>query len=150
MLVLRFILVACGSFTCVKDSNIGGNNIVEAATFTSVNGTTYYINIGHPSGTIDGPEGIFDLSVTSTVLSIEDIIAKGFSYYPNPVKDILKMNANEPINQISVYSILGREIRTINKANLNAEVDFSNLPSGTYFVRAVVGNSSGAFKIIKN
>lgn len=141
---------SCGSFTCVKDSNIGGNDIVEAATFTSVNGTTYYINIGHPSGTIDGPEGIFDLSITSTVLSIEDIIAKGFSYYPNPVKDILKMNANEPINQISVYSILGREIRTINKSNLNAEVDFSTLPSGTYFVRAVVGSSSGAFKIIKN
>ena len=141
---------SCGSFTCVKDSNIGGNNIVEAATFTSVNGTTYYINIGHPSGTIDGPEGIFDLSITSTVLSIEDIIAKGFSYYPNPVKDILKMNANEPINRISIYSILGREIKTIKQSNINAEIDFSGFPSGTYFVRAVVGGSSGAFKIIKN
>ena len=141
---------SCGSFTCVKDSNIGGNNIVEAATFTSVNGTTYYINIGHPSGTVDGPEGIFNLSVTSTVLSIEDIIAKGFSYYPNPVKDVLKMNANEPINQISIYSILGRELKTINQSNISTEVDFSGFPSGTYFVRAIVGGSSGAFKIIKN
>lgn len=141
---------SCGSFTCVDDSNIGGNNIVEATTFPTVNGTTYYINIGHPSGTVDGPEGIFDLSITSTVLSIEDIIAKGFSYYPNPVKDILKMNANEPINQISIYSILGREIKTIKQFNLNAEINFSSFPSGTYFVRAVVGGSSGAFKIIKN
>jgi hypothetical protein len=141
---------SCGSFTCVDDSNIGGNNIVEATTFPTVNGTTYYVNIGHPSGTVDGTEGIFNLSVTSTVLSIEDIIAKGFSYYPNPVKDVLKMNANEPINQISIYSILGRELKTINQSNVSTEVDFSGFPSGTYFVRAVVGSSSGAFKIIKN
>ena len=141
---------SCSSFTCVEDSNIGGTGLIEMASFNSVNGTTYYINVAFPSGTVDGAEGQFALDVTSTILSIDEIIAKGFSYYPNPVNGVLKMSASEPIKQISLYSILGKEIKRIEQSDLNAELDFSNLPAGAYYVRATVGDKSGSFKIIKN
>ncbi len=140
---------SCGTFTCVEDKNIGGPGSVEAVVFTSIIGTTYYINIGHPD-TTDAPEGVFNLAITSSTLSIDDIVAKGFYYYPNPVENILKMNANESINQVSLYSILGREIKKLTQEDLSVELDMSNLPSGTYFVRVLIGNSSGSFKIIKN
>ena len=139
---------SCGSFTCVTSSNVGGPNGVEAATFTSILNTTYYINIGSPTAE-DLPEGIFNLDVTSVVLSIEDIVAKGFYYYPNPVENVLKLSANESIEHISLYSLLGREIKRSTHSDLTAEMDLSNLASGTYFVRVDIGDSSGSFKIIK-
>ena len=139
---------SCGSFTCVTSSNVSGTGGIEAATFTSILNTTYYINIGGPTSE-DLPEGIFDLDVTSVVLSIEDIVAKGFYYYPNPVENVLKLSANESIEQISLYSILGREIKRSTHSDLTAEMDLSNLASGTYFVRVDIGDSSGSFKIIK-
>jgi len=139
---------SCGSFTCVTDSNVGGTNGVEAVTFTSILNTTYYINVGAPTAE-DLPEGIFNLDVTSIVLSIEDIVAKGFYYYPNPVENVLKLSANESIEHISLYSIIGREIKRSTHSDLTAEMDLSNLASGTYFVRVDIGDSSGSFKIIK-
>jgi hypothetical protein len=140
---------SCGTFTCVDDSNIGTTGIAEGVTFTSTSSTVYYINIAHP-GITDEPEGVFDLSVTSATLSIDDIVAKGFYYYPNPVENVLKMNAKESIDQISLYTILGKEIKRFTPSNLNAELEMSNLPAGTYFVRVIIGDSSGSFKIIKN
>ena len=141
---------SCGTFTCVASKNAGVINVVEAVTFSSILNTTYYVNIGYPSGTFNGAEGNFNLGITSTVLSIDDIVDKGFYYYPNPVQNVLKMSANESIEQISLYTVLGREIKRSSNADLTAEVDLSNLASGTYFVRVVIGDSSGSFKIIKN
>lgn len=139
---------SCGSFTCVDDSNLGGNNITEGVNFTSTAGTTYYVNIGQPGAT-DKPEGVFDLAVTSTTLSVEDLVAKGFSFYPNPVKDVLTMNANENIDEIVVYSGLGREIKRVAQSDKEAEINFYNLPTGVYFVKATIGTATGAFKVLK-
>lgn len=143
---------SCGSFTCVGDSNVGGAGSTEAVVFTSTASTVYYINIGYPSGTVDEMEGVFDLDATSSTLSIDDLVSKGFYYYPNPVKNRLKLNAKEPITQISLYSILGREMKKIKQSDLSelsTELDFSDLSTGTYFVRVVIGDSSGTFKIIR-
>ena len=139
---------SCGTFTCIDDSNVGASGAVEAVTFTSTASTTYYINVAYP-GSTDQPEGIFDLDITSSTLSIDEIVAKGFYYYPNPVENVLKLSANESIEHISLYSILGREIKRSTNSDLTAEMDLSNLASGTYFVRVDIGDSSGSFKIIK-
>lgn len=52
----------CTSLNCIDFSNVGST---EQIVFSSVAGTTYYINIGGNSGTNDLPEGVFDLSITS-------------------------------------------------------------------------------------
>jgi len=140
----------CGALSCVEDTNVGGSGIVEALTFNSIASTVYYINIAYPSGSVNQPEGVFDLAVTTSTLSIDEIVAKGFYYYPNPVQNVLKMSAKESIDQISIFSLMGREIKRADNSDLNAEIDMSNLAQGTYFVRVVVGDSSGSFKVIKN
>ncbi len=139
---------SCGSFTCIESANVGTLNVVEGLSFTSVKDEVYYINIAYPSGTNDLPEGTFNLTIDQT-LSINKIQAKGFTYYPNPVKNVLKMNANEPIEQVILYSILGKEIKRIQQNDMHAELNLYGLPAGTYFVKAVIGNTSGAFKILK-
>ncbi|MBJ2175525.1 T9SS type A sorting domain-containing protein [Aureibaculum sp. A20] len=140
---------SCGTFTCVEDSNSGTVDVIEGITFTSTLGAVYYINVGYPSGTVNGAEGAFDLAITSSTLSIDKILAKGFSYYPNPVDKVLKMRANENIQQISLYSVLGKEIKRVHQNDIQAELSLDQLPAGTYFVKAMVGGSTGTFKILK-
>ena len=93
---------------------------------------------------------VMNVKGTGDTAGIEDLALVGFSYYPNPVKEKLMMNANENISSVSVYNILGQEIKSINPHNLNAELDLTVLPSGTYLVRAFVDEKMGSFKVIKD
>ncbi len=142
---------SCGSFTCVTSANLNPSAGAEEVTFTSSLGETYYINVGHESDTVDQPEGIFNINITSDVLSIDDLIEKGFTYYPNPVRDNdLNLSANETIRFVAVYNYLGQQLRLFAPDDLKAKIDFSGLPSGAYFVKAYVGeNAAGIFKILK-
>ncbi|RPD99866.1 T9SS C-terminal target domain-containing protein [Aureibaculum marinum] len=140
---------SCGSFTCVEDSNSGTIGITEGLSFASTTGVTYYINVGYPSGTLNESEGVFDLVITSSTLSIDEVLDKGFVYYPNPVDKVLKMRAKENIQQISLYSVLGKEIKRVYQDDIKADLNLDNLPSGTYFVKVFVSGSSGTFKILK-
>jgi len=141
---------SCGSFTCIAESNTGTVGNTETETFTSTAGVTYYINIGHPSGASDFAEGPFNLQISLSGLSIDDLVSKGFSYYPNPVRGDLKMNANENIKSINVYNMIGQEVKRIALSNVfSYKLDMSDLSDGVYFIRAEVGDSTGTFKVIK-
>jgi hypothetical protein len=140
---------SCGAFTCAAFSNDGLIGIAESVTFTSTIGTTYYINIGHPDGTTDQSEGIFSLNITSAVLSIEELIAKGFSFYPNPVTDRLQLNAKEEIRHLAVYNAFGQQLRLYSPSRLKTTMDLSDFSTGVYYVRTYIGDGIGMFKIIK-
>jgi len=142
---------SCGTFTCIAESNTGSVGNVEAETFTSTAGVTYYINIGHPSGASDFAEGPFDIEIALSGLSIEDLVAKGFSYFPNPIRGgELKMNAKENIKSVNVYNMIGQEVKRVVLSNVfSYKLDMSDLSDGVYFIRAEVGDSTGTFKVIK-
>jgi len=93
---------------------------------------------------------VLNVKGISDTAGIEDLQLVGFSYYPNPVKEKLIMNAKENISQISVYNIFGQEVKSFSPNQLNTEVDLSLLPTGTYLVRASVDERTGSFKVIKD
>lgn len=93
---------------------------------------------------------VMNVKGTGDTAGIEDLALVGFNFYPNPVKEKLMMNARENISSVSVYNILGQEVKNINPHNLNAELDLTLLPSGTYLVRAFVDEKMGSFKVIKD
>jgi len=76
------------------------------------------------------------ITVTLTV-NVSDFDVFGFSYYPNPVNDILHFSSNTTIENVTISNMLGQEV----KANLSSDktsVDLSNLPSGNYFVKVTI------------
>jgi len=93
---------------------------------------------------------VMNVKGTGDTAGIEDLQLVGFSYYPNPVKEKLMMNAKENIASVSVYNILGQEVKNISPHKLNAELDLTVLPSGTYLIRAFVDEKMGSFKVIKD
>lgn len=140
---------SCGTFTCAAFSDTGLSGSVEVVTFTSTVGVTYYVNIGHPNST-DAPEGVFSLSVSSSVLSVEELIADGFRYFPNPVVKKLKLRAKDNINSVSIYNMIGQQVKLIKPSAIAIDIDMSDLSPGVYFVKTEVGEKTGSFKVIKN
>jgi len=86
--------------------------------------------------------------VDGQAASRSDFDVFGFSYYPNPVTDILTFSSNQPIESVIISNMLGQEV----KANLSLDktnLDMSNLPSGNYLVKVTIEGGSKTIKVMK-
>ena len=82
-------------------------------------------------------------------LSNASFNANSFSFYPNPVKDVLTLSYDTEIQKVSVFNLLGQEVitKSIN-ANLG-QIDMSALSEGTYLVKVTADNATKTIKVIK-
>jgi len=87
-----------------------------------------------------------DISIVET-LATPGFESNKFTFYPNPVKDVLNIEYNKTIAKVAVYNILGQEVmaKTINADQ--SQITMSNLPKGTYIVKVTA--EDGAVKTIK-
>ena len=82
-------------------------------------------------------------------LGVEDYSRDDFVFYPNPVKDIFRIenSGTSKITSIKIYDFLGRLV-FVEKDNVN-QVDISHLTAGLLFVEIETEQGTGAKKIIK-
>lgn len=108
-----------------------------------VDGTTYYA-----SQTINGIESTERMAVTvkSNTLGTDDLTIKNFSYYPNPVKNVLTISNTSNIDEVTFISIKGETLLTKKINGLRSEIDLSNFSKGVYFLKI---KSEGAEKTVK-
>ncbi|MBF0693918.1 MAG: choice-of-anchor J domain-containing protein [Flavobacterium sp.] len=95
---------------------------------------------------------IDDVSVTGTALSTEDFFRNNLTMYPNPVNDVLNIDAKSGvINNITVTEINGRTVKNIDANGLStSRVNTGDLTSGVYFVTVQTAEGKGTSKFIKN
>jgi hypothetical protein len=101
--------------------------------------------------TVDNDFFIDDFSITSTSLGLEDVnTTSNFTYFPNPVNNVLSIKAQASIDSITVYNMLGQTVvRSTPNAN-NSAIDMSELQTGAYFVQVSINNSIETVRVIKN
>lgn len=88
--------------------------------------------------------------VTCATLGIDDIENEAaFTYYPNPVKNTLTLNAQNNIENVIMYNMLGQEVLRVNPNTVNSELEMSNLQDGTYFVKVTIANITQTIRVIK-
>jgi len=87
------------------------------------------------------------ITVTQTA-SVTDFDLFGFSYYPNPVNDMLHFSSNQPIENVVVTNMLGQQIN-VSVSSDNKNLDMSNLPTGNYFVKVTIEGVSKTIKVVK-
>ncbi|RKE02570.1 alpha-amylase family glycosyl hydrolase [Marinifilum flexuosum] len=88
--------------------------------------------------------------VIAFTTGIDDILEKELKLYPNPVKDILYLSNLKGVDQIKIYSLSGRMVRTIGTPNRSEEINLSNLASGMYlFIFEMEDGSRLTKKVIK-
>ena len=68
--------------------------------------------------------------------------------YPNPVDDILYINAKENIKEINLYNIIGLKMTIANSQQPTAIIDMSGYNSGVYFVEVKTEKGNLIKKIV--
>ena len=84
------------------------------------------------------------------VLDTERFDMTAFSYYPNPVNDVLNLEYSENITGIEVYSLVGQRVISGQYNSNNVQLNLSQLASGTYMVKVSTENASKTIKVVKN
>ena len=96
------------------------------------------------NGNRSGHVRVYDLSA---VLSTESFKQNYFSFYPNPVKEVLHININIglELKQVNIYNSLGQYLYSA-KTTI---IDTNTLKSGIYFIEIITNQGKSAKKIIK-
>ncbi|WP_178988092.1 T9SS-dependent choice-of-anchor J family protein [Winogradskyella schleiferi] len=96
------------------------------------------------------------LDVTGAPIVVEDLLSFGefeneaaFTYYPNPVKNTLTLNAQNTIEQVAMYNMLGQEVLRATPNSVDSDLDMSQLQTGTYFVKVTIANITETIRVIK-
>ncbi|WP_178985947.1 T9SS-dependent choice-of-anchor J family protein [Winogradskyella helgolandensis] len=139
---------------CGQDSSNGDNTLVASSELhigdsyssTDPSGALTIEFRSDPYTSLTG----WEASVTCAVLGVDDVVDEAaFTYYPNPVKNTLTLNAQKNIEAVTVYNMLGQEVlRTAPNSVVN-ELDMSSLNTGTYFVKVTIENVTQAIRVIK-
>ncbi|SDS53483.1 Por secretion system C-terminal sorting domain-containing protein [Formosa sp. Hel1_31_208] len=134
------------TFTEIGCDDDSGTGLLSIAALTGLAPGTYYIQIeGFGTGT-----GTFDLSVTDPTLGVNQFEEdNGFTYFPNPVKNELTLNAQKDIQNVAIYNMLGQEVLRTAPNTIRSVVDMNGLSQGAYFVQVTIDNVTETVRIIK-
>jgi hypothetical protein len=92
---------------------------------------------------------IDNIYFTSNSLGVKDFTSAEVKMYPNPTASLFTIEANDTVESVSLFNVLGQEVLT-NKFNANTvSLDISNLQTGVYVVKAVIGGVSSTSRIVK-
>lgn len=84
----------------------------------------------------------------NTSLGIEEL-GNSSVIYPNPASTNFTIKANERIEQIRIYDMLGKEWKNSRPTSTNPTVDISTLPEGIYLVNVSTEKGTFTERLIK-
>ena len=94
-------------------------------------------------------DGVLELVGECATLGSNELMASDFSYYPNPVTDILNINSQKAVNSVEIFNLTGQKVQNNAKVQ-NGQINMSALNSGLYVIRVTLENGViETFKVIK-
>ncbi|NNK29102.1 MAG: T9SS type A sorting domain-containing protein, partial [Flavobacteriaceae bacterium] len=112
-------------------------------------GATYYLQVWNDGAASARTEGTFTITASESTLSLEDQAFAGFKYFPNPTQGTLSLRAQDNIQAVSVYNMIGQEVLRATPNTLTDELDMSGLNTGAYFLKVRINDAEQNFRIIK-
>mgnify|MGYP001762529074 FL=1 len=109
-----------------------------------VNGTTYYA-----TQTVNGCQSAYLAVTIEVVLKTDDKGGIKFSYYPNPVKDKLRIISSVAITHVEVYTLHGQKVISQSWNATTGELNMIQLEEANYIVRVYAGNNTESFMVAK-
>ncbi len=95
--------------------------------------------------------GLYFDAKTEIILNTQDLNIEGLTYFPNPTRDVLHVQANTTLDSVEVYSITGAKVIDFKNNELinTISVNTSNLASGIYVMKVTAGSQTGTYKVVK-
>jgi len=69
--------------------------------------------------------------------------------YPNPVNNLVKVQASVIVDRVVFYNIYGQVVHQFVPRNLTSEINVESFSTGIYLMKIISGNSEKTLKIIK-
>ena len=92
----------------------------------------------------------FSISAYSATLDVDTLeYESAFTYFPNPVKNTLTLNAQNTIEDVTMFNMLGQVVLKANPKEIASNLDMSSLQTGTYFVQVTIAKVTKTVRIIK-
>ncbi|MGV6831028.1 MAG: T9SS type A sorting domain-containing protein [bacterium] len=141
---------ACGALVAVDcDDDSSADGLYSLVNISDINlaNETLYIRVFEYQG---DDSMSFQISAYNATLSINDQeFNTNLKYYPNPVTNILNLDAQQNVEQISVFNIAGQRVLEATPSATSVDLDMSELQTGAYFVRVQMANGSKTIKVMK-
>jgi len=142
----------------IIDDGMGVNYMTTGVNSDGETGPSY---IMAPDCGATVPTPFFDLGLTvgmvwnvigddEPVIGIDENTLEGFDFYPNPTNDNLSLKSVNNIEAVSIYNLLGQNVLNSEIGATTADLDISNLNTGTYIMKVTVDGQTGSYKILKN
>lgn len=80
--------------------------------------------------------------------SVVDLEKNSIQIYPTVVRDIVKISAKNPINNIMVYNTAGQSVMKTAANGVNAQLNMSALPAGVYIIKVQAGKETLTQKVV--
>ena len=82
-------------------------------------------------------------------LATEKFATAGVKMYPNPASNNLTIEANNVIEKVSLFNVLGQEVVSKTTNNQVVTLDISSLQNGVYIVKTTINGVTSASRVIK-
>ena len=136
------------------DSPVQQGAVATGVTNIQVTGLTkdtdydFYVRTDCGSGNMSDWSTKVDFITTDLKTSISNF--QNFSYYPNPVKSTLVLEASiQEMQKVSVYNLLGQEVISIQPNSLKTNLNLEKLAAGPYMIMVTINGELKTFKVIK-
>lgn len=131
-------------------NSANSDNYWDVSSATHVGNMLAFNNNGSGWGIIQPTEdGVYIFSGQCQGIGIAESVIEGFNMYPNPVKDMLTMEANDIITKLQIYNLLGQEVMLRSLNTSQVQLDVSQLKTGVYIVKVQAGNQVASYNLIK-
>gem|GEM_PF-3563170 len=135
------------------DTSVDGA-VLAGLEFESTTGAFYMILTTDIAQSCQGGQGElpeeFDILVSSqNTISTEDFDANNFNYYPNPVKNVLTVDAVSIMEKIEIFDITGKRVHTLQPNTTQTQINLQNEPTGVYLMKVEINGDVESFKVVK-
>jgi hypothetical protein len=91
----------------------------------------------------------FDDMKFGAALGVASFEASKIKMYPNPTSSVFTIEAKDIVESISLYNVLGQEVLSKNPNSNSVTLDITNLQTGVYVVKTMIGGVSTTSRIVK-
>ena len=102
---------------------------------TAGSGQTYYFD---------------DMSFGAAALGANSFNASNIRMYPNPTSSVFTIEANDVIENVTLYNVLGQQVLAKTSNSNSVTLDVANLQTGVYVVKTMIGGVASTSRLVKN
>lgn len=140
---------------CADDLDTEGGNFWAGLPFQTEDNVTYYVMVDGFNYTDGGSGGLdslstgdFCLEVTQITVSVPEFTATQFKMFPNPTANNFTISANEKVERIAIYNLVGDLVVAESNVNARSFQVTSQLAQGVYMVEVHTSLGKATQKLV--